>query len=95
MIARVTQRTELGLQAAAYVAGHKSTETAARRYVLPKQREARAALERLAAKDRTGHKPGTWTIEGESEFTIPCDSWQTRRDSNPCASSKPRRRHNR
>ena len=74
---------EHGLQAAAYVAGHKSTETAARRYVLPKQREARAALESLAAKDRTGHKPGTWTIEAESEFTIPCDSWQTRRDSNP------------
>ena len=74
---------EHGIQAAAYVAGHKSTETAARRYVLPKQREARAALESLAAKDRTGHKPGTWTIEAESEFTLPCDSWQTRRDSNP------------
>jgi len=55
-----------GIQAAAWIAGHKSTEMTARRYVLPKHGLGREALEGLANLDRTGHEPGTSENEGAS-----------------------------
>ena len=74
-----------GLAAAAYVGGHRSTETAGRVYVSPQADSAEAALRARAREDRfrPGTEPGT-RIESEPWAAFfSQDFRRTRRDSNP------------
>ena len=75
----------LVLAAAAYVAGHRSTEMAGRVYVSPQADSAESAL-RARAREERGAECGTECGTEEKwqgmETRIPYDFRQTRQDSN-------------
>ena len=70
-----------GLAAAAYVAGHRSTEMAGRVYVSPQADSAESAL-RARARDESGTECGTEEKWQGMETRIPYDFRRTRQDSN-------------
>ena len=74
-----------GLAAAAYVAGHRSTEMAGRVYVSPQADSAESAL-RARAREERGTECGTECGTEEKwqgmETRIPYDFGRTRQDSN-------------
>ena len=70
-----------GLAAAAYVAGHRSTEMAGRVYVSPQADSAESAL-RARAREERGTECGREEKWQGMETRIPYDFRQTRQDSN-------------